>query len=202
MRLHQALLAAVCVSMGLLALSAPVSSGAGEGLSEKEGGPADMAGLSERQADQMRQDRKRIIQRLLSVAQEKTPERELSPTSPQVLAIGLLGEYRAEEAVDLLVRNIELFVPRSSFELIPASSYPCVRSLARIGLPALAGILRQLEGDVTTKQTRLFATVVMLIDGEKMGLVRLEDALKNATGKKLSNLQTLVKMYKAGEWQY
>ncbi len=203
MKMNRVLSIVACVSIGLCTSHAfpDVSDGSGH---MTEPGTLDGAAPSNEWAANMREERTRVVKQLLAIAQaKKMPEkRRLSPSSPQVLAIELLGEYRAEEAVEFLVDNITMYAPGLSIdEDGPAIGYPCVHALVNIGLPSVKEILKRLNFSVTEKELRLYNTVIWMVDGD-VGLLRLENALKHATEKNRANLKTLIRMHKAKEWQF
>ncbi len=159
--------------------------------------------FSKEEANELLRQRKQQISQLLRIAQLPNVETRLTHgglSSPQLLAIGLLGEFRSEEAVGILIERITFFVPCPSAETTPAACYPCARALVEIGLPSVKGILKRLDSPVTEQEMKLFATVVWLVDGDEIGLLRLENALKYATTKSQKNLETFVEAFRAKKW--
>jgi len=191
----------VAMFLGVSGYSSYLASAANDGGTPSKGAE-DASLLSRQQAERMAQDRRQIIAQLLAIAQKKISPEDRTPSSPQVLAIGLLGDYRAEEAVAFLIANIELFVAQTSDELVPGANYPCAAALVKIGLPSVKGILNRLDSVATEKELKLFATVIRLVDGDEVGLLRIEHATTKATEKSKDNLAALMKIYKNKEFQY
>lgn len=161
--------------------------------------------------------RQEIIKALIRVVGTPTPKDKvgrggnaaLSPQDimasfypPKQLAIKLLGKYRAVEAVGLLIDNITHLGSSIGFEYEPAAMYPCVGSLAEIGVPSLEGIISRLKDPYGELEMKLFATVFRLVDGEDMATLRAELALKKATGQRKKSLEQLVELLKAKKWYF
>jgi len=162
--------------------------------------PAAKGLLSETKADRLAtakailDERRRLVEALLSIASKEEPKAELH--SPKAVAIELLGQMRAEEAVDFLLLNITYQAPYINWELQLAAGYPCVNALENIGLPSVKGVLARLEQPATEKELDLFAKVIKLVDGDDIAAMRVEMAAKTATGKKKENLRELLKILK------
>jgi len=152
--------------------------------------------LTKERADALLRERRQNIEQLLAIAQKQVSRDNVSPNSPQVLSVELLGEYRADEAAAFLVSQITLFAPATSDDMVLASGYPCVRALVKIGLPGIKAIFERLERPASNEEMKLFVTVIRLVDGNEIGLMRLEQALKAAKGESRKNVETLTKMFK------
>jgi hypothetical protein len=100
----------------------------------------------------------------------------LSRRLHKVFAIQLLGEWRAEEACHLVVREIELTEPLLAFGRRPLDAYPAAQALAEIGSPAANEILVRLRRPANDRELLLFAWVIYLIDGKELGQARLKIA--------------------------
>jgi len=100
----------------------------------------------------------------------------------KAFAIHLLGEWRAEEAGYLLVREIELTEPLFAFGRRPLDAYPAAQALAEIGSPAANEILVRLRRPANDRELLLFAWVIYLIDGKELGHARLTIAASRPQG--------------------
>ena len=165
-------------------------------------------------ARELTERRAQTIKALIAIVKEPVPDGAAEAKDPadaikasfnnsRQIAIELLGEYRATEAVDVLITNISYRVASiSSGEYTVASAYPSVRALAKIGTPSLAAIIARLDQPATEKEMKLFATVFRLVDGEDVAILRAELALKKAEGLKKKNLEQLVALLKAKRWYF
>jgi len=92
----------------------------------------------------------------------------------------LLGDYRASEAVDILVQNFELDLrPRSILGLL-ADDYiqPATWALIKIGNPSIPAVIRNLEETDNARIRGLSLKVLYQIDGDKdIVQLRLQKAL-------------------------
>lgn len=156
------------------------------------------ASIRARVASELREARQKTISELMAVAEAPSKPEELN--SAKELSIDLLGEYRATEAIELLIKNIEYHVSSITFERVPAANYPCVRALAKIGVPSLHAIIRHLDNPCSEKELKLCANVFRLVDGDDVGVLRVEIALKKAEGQARKNLEQLIVLLKAERW--
>jgi len=139
---------------------------------------------------------------LLRIA--KLPYESKKTKSPKELAIALLGEYRAVEAVDFLVENVS-FRPAVALadafkELSPFDGYPSAQALVKIGTPCMEGIFRRMSKPCDKTEIRLFAYLVRTLDGHELGLYRLDAAAKRAEAANdpvaRTNFRNLIERYK------
>jgi len=139
-----------------------------------------------------------------SAAKAKDPASAIKAAlySTRQLAIEVLGEYRATEAVGVLIANISYLGVSLDLGYKVASAYPSVRALGRIGTPSLAGIIARLDQSTTDKEMKLFATVFRIVDGEDVAILRAELALREAEGLRRKNLGQLVTLLKARRWYF
>lgn len=124
-------------------------------------------------------------------------------------AIDLLGDYRAKDAADLLVVNCTvhlLFGVMMDNNIL--AGYPSIQALVNIGNPSVEAILRRMMSvehlvdpkPLEPRDLHAFAYIVSQIDGEEVGLFRLELALKEAnTEKQKKSFTELVEIYKKKE---
>lgn len=159
--------------------------------------------------------RQDAIERTLKIAErdvirllEAPPRRRLLVMFPDLYqAIQMLGNYRAVEAVNFLIRNVSLRSGATQYDYTPLGDFSCVHALIKIGNPSIAGILRRLSpvGNVVDpnllneQDLHLFAYIIREIDGHEVGLFRLEEALKGASGANQQNLLKLIEIYKRKE---
>jgi hypothetical protein len=76
-----------------------------------------------------------------------------------------------------LADNIDLQSP-SSFETGAFSSFPAARALAEFGSVALPAVFARLGGEKSERQLRLFALVVLQVDGKRLATRRLEQLIE------------------------
>jgi len=120
----------------------------------------------------------------------------LSRRLHKAAAMWLLGEWRAEEARYLLIREIELTDPLSAFGRRPLDAYPAAQALAEIGSPAANEILVRLRRPANDRELLLFAWVIYLTDGKELGQARLKIAASGPqTEIAKENLSRLTQFY-------
>lgn len=125
------------------------------------------------------ENRRDTINRLLKIADQEKDEGVLDRTKE--LAISLLGEYRAIEAVPFLVKNVNYRVLALGQIDDGLSRYPCARALRKIGAAAYPVIWRRFREPIKDEEDiALFAQIVRLVDGEEIGQARIELARKDA----------------------
>ena len=149
-------------------------------------------------ADKTTSDRRRLVSELLTLAQQTSAASEKQGTKE--LAIGLLGEYRAEEAAAVLVREIEFAPPSISLDESPLNRYPAARALIRIGEPSVQEIMAYVHPEVGEKAMKLYAQVIRQVEGAEEGRFRISHALEgNLTGGKKAALEQLLRVYDKNE---
>ena len=149
----------------------------------------------ERAASRVLSDRSTTIKTLIQLAGAK--EEKPQWRGPKDLAVELLGEYRATEAIDLLVKDVSYRVPAISPADDSLVGYTCAKALIEIGSPSVQAIVRCLQQPAKEKELMLFAHVIRRIDGEDVGLFRLEAALKETPLGAKKNIESLIEIYKA-----
>jgi hypothetical protein len=143
-----------------------------------------------------------VVERLLVLA--RSDAQGFDHRRSKYDAIRLLGEWRVEEASELLVQEIEFpeLLGVKSTDLNPFSLYPAGRALLLIGGPAAEKIVERMANPVNDVEFRLFALLIQEIDGKELGRARLELALANAEKKgakenlRRENLTRLLQLYK------
>lgn len=152
-------------------------------------------------ANAIRAARAQLIEHLIQLAEEPgqgvpipgTQEVAYPWHEPRHLAILLLGDLRASEAVVLLLENIEYKNPREMFGglLNKSGWYPAVETLSKIGMPAVGPLLDKL-GQVGPTSTAgdLYCWTLKEILGMRLARARIQIAIEetqNDTAK--ANLQ-------------
>jgi hypothetical protein len=170
---------------------------AGQGDSESLASELRTTSIEKRRtaAAGVKESRKVVIEMLRGLANE-TAVAPLSEDSTKEIAIDLLGEYRAESAIDDLVQQISYRVSTIELEETPAAGYPCVHALAKIGNRAIPAIFQRLTESVTREDLVLFAFTIRIIDGDEVGAYRIELALRDSRGTKKRNLSQLLDIYR------
>jgi len=148
-------------------------------------------------------NRDEVIQSLLQIAETSNVKTGSAYLAKQ-LAIDCLGDYRAERAVDFLISEIEFneAIPRKRAvaDPDPKSGLPCLRSLIQIGRPAIDGIFKRLVRPSTTRELALFGFIIHEIDGQEVGLYRLQVALGKADGIQKEQIQRTIEIYRNEGW--
>jgi hypothetical protein len=115
-------------------------------------------------------------------------------------AMGLLGEYRAVEAVPVLVENLGLYVfyKESKRPQLPEDQYPAGGALIRIGVPALAPVTAKVMETDDENVLRLAGVVIRGVLGDELGseFIRLRRS-KEPDGNRRKRLDALEAQLKA-----
>jgi len=101
--------------------------------------------------------------------------------SPKYLAIVLLGDVRAEEAVNLLARNITWRVTLRYGGTKPRlvqGQFPAAESLARIGGTAVPAVLEILHRTTNPLKRHVCVWTLIAIDGRDVARFRIEKAIE------------------------
>jgi hypothetical protein len=134
------------------------------------------------------QERRSLVQSLVKIARggaDDTPGKRaqlLRLTSPKCLAIKLLGELRAEEAVPSLVQDLTYRVDTSIAGTFGGrglgARYPAAGSLAKIGNPAVPKLLGFLGKSTERVQRHVCVWTLIAIDGRDVARFRVERAIE------------------------
>lgn len=145
--------------------------------------------------------RKKSIDHLLKLARQKEDGSVIRGTKE--ISIDLLGALRAHEAVPFLVKHVDYRVAYVSRADNPIQGYPCARALIAIGAASLPEISDRMGRPLQELEIFLFAYIARCIDGEEIGLARLELWRRQAEGVptedgpiKRKNLDRLIEHYK------
>jgi hypothetical protein len=145
------------------------------------------AEMSDKELQQYVENRRGVIQRLLSIAQQN-PQ---SPSEKTRRAIEMLGELRAEEATEFLVDHISILPPGSFDEKTIETVYPAVGALIQIGYPSMRTILnRGFVKQRSEQEQKLMAHVIRGVLGRggrdswtlgtRLGKLVIEEHLRSA----------------------
>lgn len=163
--------------------------------------------LTTRQAYEAENSRRReVVDSLLRTAQATAESKVSSRANSRTFAVELLGEYRAEEARDYLISSVSLRSRSIHFSDIAFADFAAVRALVRIGNSSVKRIIERLQGvpgltiaEADEPNLHLFAYIIRQVDGDEVGLFRLQHAAKSATGTGKVNLLNLIDIYKLNE---
>jgi hypothetical protein len=163
------------------------------------------AGVRCNASTQLRLDREKTILRLMGMASSRDPRLKGE-------AVFLLGELRAEQAVPLLVEEIEMTEPGVGSPQ-PFLSFPSASALCKIGEPAIREILMNgLQRPTSDRALKLFAYIMWYhyepLAEQDVVLVRIQRALDRETAtnrktesgslalEKQKNLARLLQIYR------
>lgn len=142
--------------------------------------------------EQILNQRTELLHVLLRIAAtEKSSYDELDE---RYLAVLLLGEMRAPEAVDILIRGITFSPPGMiTREDSPIAPYPCVGALIKIGEPAVRAILERIH-QVQDKDTlTLYVLVIQMVEcSREVAVFKIRKSLKEAFGGRKKYLEALL----------
>jgi len=120
-----------------------------------------------------------LVDGLIAIVAKKRKKYE--EYDEKLLAVQLLGEMRAVEAVDVLLDNIRFCPPQDIPERGLETGYPCVFALIRIGKPCTPGILKRLGRKPDDKIVLvLYAVIIRRVEGSKPGGALLKRELEKA----------------------
>ena len=159
-------------------------------------------------------DRWVTIEALLRVL--RVPERGPDDYVARMHAMEILGEYRAVEAVDVLIAHLTDVHPFpvvwdrpaswdgvSRSERHPLRLYPAAFALVQIGNRSMRPLLDRLTRPVNDDELRIMAFVIYMIDGKDLGLARLKLAVDGGEykGPARDNLARLYDVYKTTDFR-
>jgi len=135
-----------------------------------------------------------LIEMLIEIARKEKSLNTVS--SGRELAVRLLGEYRASEAVETLIDDID-YAPGMVRAISALGSFPAAEALAWIGPPAVEVILAREDAGASPLRLMLYARVIEAVNNDwQIGRMKIEDALQTATGKRKSSLEALLVEYR------
>ena len=148
-------------------------------------------------SDNLRRERQQMIAALVSVL-EKSSDKPLDGLLdyPGVVAAQLLGEMRAEEAVNALVERVSVVSNMTTDLRSPETVHPCSAALIRIGKPASLECLKRLAAErvkdgkenLYTKGS-LMLEVIRHVEGDDVARFMLQNAIDKERDKdKKANL--------------
>ncbi|GEM_PF-4129251 len=103
-----------------------------------------------------------------------------------------LGELRASSAVGLLLSNLKCGQDDSKKRLPPYGPEPAGTALAKIGIPAVKPILKDLAKGVDEASMRILCNVLIDIYDARLARIVLQQEAEKATGKSAMNLKECV----------
>ena len=177
-----------------------------QAVSQNKNSEVDSAKSTGSQTQALLIQHRQAIQLALREVEMSVTRPELSFTESVRLEsyIALLGAYRAQEAAPLLVKNVARETVGLSYEVQPLRSLPSVGALVEIGGPSVQEILRRMKPlgediEYPENDLHLFAYIIRKVDGQEIGLLRLQLAAKDATGTHKLNLLNLTEIYEKRE---
>jgi hypothetical protein len=124
----------------------------------------------------LQRERSENIKFLLDIAKNDTERRN----ELRVLSIIALGDMRAEEAVSLLITNIDIIRPIKIKEVSEEIIQPCRTALIKIGKASSKLALEELGKDMTDNRRLLLTQVIQKVEGYEVGTFIIEKAIKSA----------------------
>lgn len=124
--------------------------------------------------EKMREDRLQRIQALLAFV-ERPGDDQVDGT--RCLALRLLGEYRAAEALVVLLRQLD-FLPRgivAEERIATEYYYPSVWALCQVGYPAFPALLDEVANSSDAERRKLAAWILFRVEGRSYAITRLLD---------------------------
>lgn len=113
------------------------------------------------------EERKERINRLIEIVKSPIPvnngEENKMWAASKELAIKILGELRATEAVSVLIENVDFLTYLVSEEILPEDDYPATMALSKIGMPAIKPCLIAIENG-HKESFLLMRTVLKIFD--------------------------------------
>lgn len=157
-------------------------------------------------------NRKELISKLIEFASQKVeridpndPTSEYPLYDSKHLSILLLGEMRADEAVPVLLENLEYENPdqENSFQMIQREAfYPAVNSLIKIGMSAVEPVIKKMvkyDKDCISRQNCVF--ILRYILGIPLARERLKiyiEETNDPIAKK--NIESVLPLFKT-DWE-
>ena len=182
-----------CLTACLIVLAASLAAGTAEDALQPEPDPTKLlqsADPAQRFAAKSRivQERRSLVRSLVKIvwsdAADAPSKRAeiLRLSSPKCLAIRLLGELRAEEAISTLVRDLTYYVDTSIAGTLGGrglgARYPAAGSLAKIGSPAVPRIVGVLRSTTNPLERHICVWTLIAIDGRDVARFRIKKAIE------------------------
>ncbi|MHC4500647.1 MAG: hypothetical protein ACYS21_16235 [Planctomycetota bacterium] len=157
----------------------------------------------EEAAEVIRKQQEQLVAGLVEIAGQEVPaaaakgvtESEYAQRHSRYLAIGLLGDLRAREAVSVLTASIQfcgadIMVDGGFLEL--GEVYPAAGALAKIGMPSIDPTMKKLGMyDEEGLGRKLCCWVINKVLGHRLGKLRVEMAVERARDAKVKkNLES------------
>ena len=146
----------------------------------------------EKEAEAIREERRQLIQQLIRLAEQNvqpvtsrtTEDSEYIRHHAKHLAILLLGEIRANEAIPVLLENLNYRNPNilvGGSYLEHGQLYVSAEALSKIGMPAVGPVIDKLgKFSEQEKGHSICCWIIKEILGPRLGIIRLEMAIEEA----------------------
>jgi hypothetical protein len=124
----------------------------------------------------------------------KQRERYLPSFDEKLLAVQLLGEMRAAEAVEVLLDNIWFCPSPGVDEKVIEAGFPCVGALIKIGKPSVAGIMARLDRQYQYRDMGIlvmYHVVVRKVQGREASRALLQAELEKARTRQANVVEML-----------
>ncbi len=142
----------------------------------------------------------KLIESLVKIVEEERANYE--EEDKKKLAVEILGELRAAQAVPVLLDNLTFGPPGRVTELGLQNMLPCLATLIQIGRPAVEGVLGRLDQELPNKPIPVvfaYAIIIKTVEGEVAGKALLEDELNSRRtppgSVKAANIRAMLKYF-------
>jgi HEAT repeat protein len=168
---------------------------------------ADDAKARDRAATAIRNDHKRLVDSLITIAASDSGESDAAKKAASMdakyLAILLLGELRSEEAISILCKNLQFKNPRvrdDNFRVqYIGDLYPATEALGKVGPAAVnpvIGLLGAYQSDDGLGRKLCAFVLRKALGGEQSVKARVEQAIQEAKDEKVrKNLQESLRYF-------
>ncbi len=143
----------------------------------------------------LRKDSQDLIQGLIRVAQREPSKQLVGPDwDPKYNAVALLGDLRAEEAVQPLLGQLDYHVVINIGTYAETKGYgpahPAVEALAKIGKPASTRALNVLVDTAEEERTRALVWILTKVEGPDLAKYLISQRMANyKVGPQRENLE-------------
>lgn len=153
--------------------------------------------ISQEAYNQLRNSRKSQIKHLIKIIERDV--KGIEEHQKKVMCIDLLGEMRAAEAVNVILKRIN--IERKLFDTEPLLfvDAPGPKALISIGKPSVKAILDKevLVKKQSSKELRIFAKIIEEVEGSKMAESLIKSKIaENKDSQIVNNLEIIFKYLK------
>jgi len=194
----------MCLAVALLlaAQIRPLQATAVDAVSETQGHLQSLTASDARKRNEaarsLSTERSRLVSALITIAGKPKPAYQMY--DERALSVMLLGEMRAIEAVDTLIRYIAFRPPGFTTEYSPSGEYPCVEALIKIGTPATAAFLGKVDSPPDKETLRLHVMVIQMVEGWEAGELKIRHARRGSVGGRKDYLNALSAAYRVHQF--